>query len=764
MIETLKIQILGVALFQEVIRVAFKKVLKSVDGLLPLTHKEKVSEGHQLKADAGLLRGWLCRASPGMLEIKEMTSGPQRGPISGKSPLGDRMTRMSADQQGLTLYQHLTDRAWVDAERLDVDRLATKDGVDYLISWIKDRYLDVQVTQIGRSLSGFFRGLHRKANQSVRDYMAEFDRAFARLGEVGCHLPDVAAAWVFVDRMGLEEQAELNLLASVGNQYSLKALQQAAIVHDRGLRKPWETSSRAPRKEWTPKKPFVANMAGINEETEHDPNDTFLLEDDAQDYVTEEVAENLYQAYMTHETAKAKYRESMKLRGSDPGSLKQLAMEKLRTAKSKSFCAGCKRRGHWHRDPECPLNKGGANANAGTQGPSSATPPKEQVKPSFPCHVVHVTWEISETPPPGLLAITDTACSRSVAGAAWIDLYLAEARRAGCEPMFLNCNEAFRFGASRVFMASYGVILCFQLGNKKICLKVAVVNGEVPLLVSRPALGKMGMIIDIERNQASFKHLELASMDLQITDTGHPAFPIQPSKLPETCLAPPNWESAEIQIFSLAGQYTRDCGSGLSGKGFAGDQIGIVTGVCATSWMVSTPDVVEEETGSTVSDEGPQDKDPGFKHVFYPKKIGAAAKNLFLDEKFNPETFASWWSSTNISNDFWVENEDLLVRVHVIPRRSFFSPSHWRTSDAARKHSLLQSLGAVRTVHAISCKSLRELPITHGTWEAESDDTCMPVLWVGRSVFRRRKLMPALTPPSSRSHDGSSPGPCSRRR
>ena len=145
-----------------------------------------------------------------------------------------RMTRMSEDQQALTLYQNLTDRAWIDAERLDMDRLATKQGVDYLIEWVKDRYLDVQVTQIGRSLSGFFRGLHRKAHQTVRDYLAEFDRAHARLTEVGCVLPDVAAAWVFVDRMGLEEQAELNLLASVGNQYSLKALQQAAIVHDRG--------------------------------------------------------------------------------------------------------------------------------------------------------------------------------------------------------------------------------------------------------------------------------------------------------------------------------------------------------------------------------------------------------------------------------------------------------------------------------------------------------------------------------------------------
>ena len=43
--------------------------------------------------------------------------------------------------------------------------------------------------------------------------------------------------------------------------------------------------------------------------------------------------------------------------------------------------------------------------------------------------------------------------------------------------------------------------------------------------------------------------------------------------------------------------------------------MGIATGACATSWMVSSLNVVEEETSSTVSDEGPQDKDPGFKHV-----------------------------------------------------------------------------------------------------------------------------------------------------
>ena len=135
-----------------------------------------------------------------------------------------RMTRLSKDQQGLTLYQHLTDRAWIDAERLDMDRLGSPEGVDYLLSWIRDRYLDVQVTQVWRSLSDFFRRLRKRDGQPMRDYMADFDRAHARLTEVGCELRDIAAAWVFVDRMCLEEHAELNLLASVNNRYSLKAL------------------------------------------------------------------------------------------------------------------------------------------------------------------------------------------------------------------------------------------------------------------------------------------------------------------------------------------------------------------------------------------------------------------------------------------------------------------------------------------------------------------------------------------------------------
>ena len=154
-----------------------------------------------------------------------------------------RMTLLPSRQQGLVLYQHLTGKAWVAAEELSVDNLAKEAGVEYLVTWITNRYLDLEVTRIGKAFSEFFGRLRRKPGQTIRDYNSEYDRLHARLGEVGCNLPEDCAAWLYVDRLQLEEAAELNLLASVGNMYSLHRLQQAAVIHDRGHRKPWESGN-----------------------------------------------------------------------------------------------------------------------------------------------------------------------------------------------------------------------------------------------------------------------------------------------------------------------------------------------------------------------------------------------------------------------------------------------------------------------------------------------------------------------------------------
>ncbi|CAE7350894.1 unnamed protein product [Symbiodinium sp. CCMP2592] len=613
-----------------------------------------------------------------------------------------RMTRIDSSRQALTLYQHLSGKAWIDAERLDVDKLAGEDGMEYYLSWVTDRYLDVQVTQIGRSLGDFFRRLRRQQGQSVRDYMSDYDRALARLQECGCHLPDIAAAWVFVDRMALSEEQELNLLASVQNEYSLKRLQQAAIVQDRSLRKPWEPNNSSQRQDrgskwWSSRRPQQANMADDGHPDEDDPGDLFPT-DDQSECVPEHVAEELFEAFMTHESAKQKYKELSKLRGADPEGMRQLAADRLQQAKNKSFCSGCRRRGHWHKDPECPLNQGGGNG-AISKGLKSSPPNanKDDVpKTSYACHYVYVTWDLDQkVATANLTAITDTACSRSVAGVPWIEKYMVEARKIGFVPETVMCKDAFKFGASRIFDSSYAVVLSFGVGGHSILLRVAVVNGDVPLLISRPALGQLGMIMDVAANKASFRNLGVQDLSLLSTDTGHP--------------------DRELLIVPKSQQYTafmtaHSCESSDDDES-----------ACRVEAPPLLPGLSVNSAESPQVTTSPK--------VFYPKKISIEASNLLTSDKMNPTSFMAWWSQTSISNDFWIEDEFQLHRIHVVPRRTFFDPRGWATSKGDQKSALLEALGPSRVrlrsnLMASSAQLLTAPVVTKkkGLWELRREE------------------------------------------
>ncbi|CAE7765879.1 RE2 [Symbiodinium sp. CCMP2592] len=532
-----------------------------------------------------------------------------------------RMTRIEPSRQALTLYQHLSGKAWIDAERLDVDKLAGDDGMEYFLGWVTDRYLDVQVTQVGRSLGDFFRRLRRQQGQSIRDYMSDFDRALARLQECGCHLPDIASAWVFVDRMTLDEGQELNLLASVQNEYNLKRLQQAAIVQDRNLRKPWEAKGAQPQRpdrglKWWGRKPQQANLAEDGFDDIDDYGDGY--QDAQSEGVPEHVAEELYTSYMAHESAKQRYKEISKLRGSDPEGMKQLAADRLKQAKAKSFCAGCRRKGHWHLDPECPLNQpGGGSGNAGANpggssrptGPTTTPTRKDddpKVKSNYPCQLVYVTWDLDEkVPTSNLTAITDTACSRSVAGIPWVEKYMAEAKRVGYLPQVVDCKDSYKFGASRIFDSTYAVVVSFTVGESVILLRVAVVNGDLPLLVSRPALAQMGMVMDVEENSACFKKLNVRDLKLLSTETGHPALPVRPFCVSAATIKSCDWKERELLIVPKTQQYT--------------------------AYMVSL---------SFEDSRGPEAV-PGPK-VFYPKKISIEAYNLLTSDKVTSFSFIGY--------------------------------------------------------------------------------------------------------------------------
>ena len=410
-------------------------------------------------------------------------------------------------------------------------------------------------------------------------------------------------------------------------------------------------------------------------------------EGDAASAVPESVAEELYQAFMTHESAKQRYKASMQMRGTDGDALKELASERLRAAKAKSFCAGCKRRGHWHKDAECPLNAGkGSSASTSTTTSSTRGGNGGGTSTAYQCHVVHVTWDLGKAGSHLLHAITDTACTRTVAGTGWLESYLREAKKKGFKASFLDVNESFRFGASRVFEATYAAVVSFKIGGRVVHIKAAIVNGDVPLLLSRPVLARLGMVLDVAGNRASFVALKVQDCPLVYTETGHPALPVEPVQGVEATFNPHEWERLEIKVEEERA-YMQGCGRDHS--------------------VFMVQEVFGDEDSERLDVESCTAGNPRnpVGRLFYPKKLGLAIQNMLISEKCNVVTFLSWWNQTNISNDFWVEGPQALVRVHVIPQKSLFDPSCWKTKEGEHKQALLDALGSIRSTFAVSCKT-----------------------------------------------------------
>ena len=639
-----------------------------------------------------------------------------------------RMTFLPPAQQGLVLYQHLSGKAWIAAEELSVPRLGAEGGVAYFVSWINARFLDLEVARIGKAFSDFFRRLKRRAGQSIREYNSEYDRLHARLREVGCSLPQECAAWLYIDRLQLEEAQELNLLASVGNEYNLHRLQQAAVLHDRGHRKPWETNRS--------RKPYSAHVTNALEDADEEPD---VINQDEDSGLDDGVPEEVALAYATYQSAKDRYRNQVKNRGyqgeRDKGDTKDFSKktdltrdEKVKLMKSRSFCSSCGKKGHWHRDPECPNNTG----NGGTRG----------IKEVEVCH--HVAAEVFSLRHEGasLLGITDTACAKAVAGTMWLQQYSDAVEKIYRKPELHRESEAFRFGTGKVHHSTFYVMVCFRLGNRTVEMRTSIINGDVPLLMSKSALAQLGMIYDVAGNRADFTSVGISDYDLVTTSSGHPAIPIYPAKPadgPERLVIGETSSQAGSQYTAYALSVVQHKHNGYNNDSPQGPFT--TTTQSASSSATTTPSVATSTT-----------KAPPFK-IFHDKKISPEVKELLTQDCLHAVSFMSWWEHTKIHSDFWLESEAAWHRIHVVPRRALCNPSTWKTQHTVQKGMLLQSIGGLRVTEGFCCRTSKPLETAVDHWSDDQVENSFPLLWVGRSSFAKvRPSNPALPPRASTDH------------
>ena len=226
-------------------------------------------------------------------------------------------------------------------------------------------------------------------------------------------------------------------------------------------------------------------------------------------------------------------------RGVDQDEAKARAKQRLQEAKNRSYCSACKRKGHWHEDAICPLNKGGSR----DKEPSNSRPGHE-------CHVVFATAVDSDhigtadgdmiqlNPELVFEAGGDTGqggderrgLTREPHGSWWPSWTQPAAgrllattgfrstpnllRQTICR--FTRWTSPFRFGASRPHQSRFAVWAVLGLERKNFLVKVSIVNcmgGRVPLLLSRTALARLGTVLDVQGHKADFISLEVSGID-----------------------------------------------------------------------------------------------------------------------------------------------------------------------------------------------------------------------------------------------------------
>ncbi|CAE7287015.1 RE1 [Symbiodinium sp. KB8] len=394
-----------------------------------------------------------------------------------------RMTTLPCTQQGLVLYQHLGGKAWIAAEELSLQRLGSHDGVGYLVSWINAR------------------GNKDKRSESITPNMIDYMPGSEKWGVR------------FLKNVRLGYTLIACPLTNRKNSISSRALETAITFTVYSKLQCFTTAARGSHGS-IPVEGRLTRQAHVTENAAGD-----LSDDDGSD-LEDGVPEDVAVAYATYQSAKERYKEQTKSRGyhgdkagdkSRPKTTDAGREEKIKLMKSKSFCNSCGKKGHWHKDPECPNNK-------------------QSIRDIEVCH--HVPAEVFSLRHDGqsLVGITDTACAKSVAGTAWLQNYANLIEGVYQKPELIKEAESFRFGTGRVHHSSFHVILYFSLGSKVVELQTSIINGDVPLLLSKPALAQLGMVYDVAANRADFGAVGLKSFGLITTSSGHPAIPIVPAR------------------------------------------------------------------------------------------------------------------------------------------------------------------------------------------------------------------------------------------
>ena len=122
--------------------------------------------------------------------------------------------------------------------------------------------------------------------------------------------------------------------------------------------------------------------------------------------------------------------------------------------------------------------------------------------------------------------ILELGCMKSVAGTKWVNQHIQRLKSEGRWMKAEKEKESFRFGDGRELWSQYAFIFEATVLGVRVIIRLSVVPGECPPLLSKPACTQLGMVIDTEHHTVSSRKLKVSNYGLAQTFGGHYALPI----------------------------------------------------------------------------------------------------------------------------------------------------------------------------------------------------------------------------------------------
>ena len=393
------------------------------------------------------------------------------------------VTELKPEKQGIVVALSLPEDDHLKIkekvfEEIKVEDLNKDGGLDTLIAFL-DKHLGRDDLEVALEKFEDFEDYSRKSDESISQYIANFDQKYSRIRAENITLPPEILAFKLLRRAGISRSEKLLVLTGMNYTEKDGLFDQAR----KSLRKFVGEGSAGGGKD----------VLGLDEAIKVEP------------------------AFIAETRAAGGWRGGF---GAGPrGRLRgggERPMNPLGRDGQPMTCKCCGSFRHFLRD--CPDSW--ENTRKGK--PSNFNKPKEEDAVFFTgCSEQDMTVFISEA---YNCAVLDSACSSTVCGEKWLETFLetlSEGERRAVQRH--SSSRIFKFGGGTRLHSGGEYVLPVLLAGQRVFVRTDVVESDIPLLLSRETMKRAKVKLDVENDTAEILGKPVS---LNVTSCGHYCVPL----------------------------------------------------------------------------------------------------------------------------------------------------------------------------------------------------------------------------------------------